>query len=348
MQPPRLAGRWGISGYQPGKGPIVGVLTVTADPAAPEAFLTDVRYTVARSGETVARSGRSTVYTGFQWRGRSNPAQQPADQVPWREVMTVDRDWKRMSGRWFTGGYDEIGIDVQLERLGGDPSVFGASVTSLKAGATGQRVKVYGANLPARIKTADIGFGQGVTVARLVSATADELSVDVDVAADAKSGPRDLSIATARRAAAVVVYDRVAAIQVRPTAGMARLGGPTFPKQVQQFEAVAFATGPDGKPGTPDDQLLGPVDVKWSLEEYTATFGDDDVKFVGGIDANGLFTPSVDGPNPERSGSRNNVGDVWVVAELPAEGTAKPLRARGHLLVTVPVYMNWYSSETGS
>lgn len=345
MQPPRLAGRWGISGYQPGKGPIVGVVTLTEDPAAPDAFVTDVRYTVARSGETVARSGRSMVYTGFQWRGRSNPPQGPADQLPWREVMSIDRDWKRMSGRWFTGGYDEIGIDVQLERLGGDASVFGASVTSLKAGATGQRVKVYGANLPARLKAGDIGFGQGVTVTRLVSATTEELSIDVDVAPDARSGPRDLSVGTARRAAAVVVYDRIAAIQVRPTAGMARLGGPTFPKQLQQFEAVALASGPDGKAGTPDDLLLGPVDVKWSLEEYTATFGDDDVKFVGAIDANGLFTPSVDGPNPERSGSRNNMGDVWVIAELPGEGTAKPLRARGHLLVTVPVYMNWYSPE---
>jgi quinohemoprotein amine dehydrogenase len=126
---------------------------------------------------------------------------------------------------------------------------------------------------------------------------------------------------------------------------MARLGGSTFPKQLQQFEAVALASGPDGKAGTPDDLLLGPVDVKWSLEEYTATFGDDDLKFVGAIDATGLFTPNVDGPNPERSGSRNNVGDVWVIAELPGEGTARPLRARGHLLVTVPVYMNWYSSE---
>jgi quinohemoprotein amine dehydrogenase len=345
MQPPKLAGRWGISGYQAGKGPIVGVLTVTADPAAADAFVTELRYTVTRSGETVARSGRSVVYTGFQWRGRSNPGQGPADQIPWREVMSVDRDWKRMSGRWFTGGYDEIGMDVQLERLGSEPALFGASVTALKAGAAAQRVKVYGANLPARIKASDIGFGQGVTVTRLVSATGDELSVDVDVAADAKIGPRDLSVATARRAATVVVYDRIAAIQVRPTAGMARLGGPTFPKQLQQFEAVAFAGGPDGKAGTSDDLLLGPVDVKWSLEEYTATFGDDDLKFVGAIDATGLFTPSVDGPNPDRSGSRNNIGDVWVVAELPGEGTARPLRARGHLLVTVPVYMNWYSSE---
>ena len=93
-----------------------------------------------------------------------------------------------------------------------------------------------------------------------------------------------------------------------------------FPKQLQQFEAVAIASGPDGKPGTPDDLQLGTVPVKWSLEEYTATFGDDDLKFVGTLDQTGLFTPNVDGPNPKRSGNRNNIGDVWVVAELTPDG----------------------------
>jgi hypothetical protein len=38
------------------------------------------------------------------------------------------------------------------------------------------------------------------------------------------------------------------------------------------------------------------------------------------------------------------------VAELAPTGTgaaAKPLRARAHLLVTVPVYMAWFNSEGG-
>jgi len=63
---------------------------------------------------------------------------------------------------------------------------------------------------------------------------------------------------------------------------------------------------------------------------------------VGEIDgARGLFTPASDGPNPKRSGNRNNVGDVWVVAtHTPAPGAA-PMRARAHLVVTVPLYMRW-------
>ena len=57
----------------------------------------------------------------------------------------------------------------------------------------------------------------------------------------------------------------------------------------------------------------------------------------------GFFTPALDGPNPERSGNRNNIGDVWVVANFsPPEGQAdRPLQARAHLIVTVPLYMRW-------
>lgn len=31
---------------------------------------------------------------------------------------------------------------------------------------------------------------------------------------------------------------------------MARIGGISFPKQYQQFEAIAYSNGPDGKPDT--------------------------------------------------------------------------------------------------
>ena len=90
--------------------------------------------------------------------------------------------------------------------------------------------------------------------------------------------------------------------------------------------------------------------ARWSVEEYTATFKDDDIKFVGELSQSGLFVPNVDGPNPKRSGNRNNIGDVWIVASFAPPGadpSAKPLRARAHLLVTVPIYMDWDSREVG-
>jgi quinohemoprotein amine dehydrogenase len=127
---------------------------------------------------------------------------------------------------------------------------------------------------------------------------------------------------------------------------MGRVGGVTFPKMLAQFEAWAFSNGADGKPDSPDDIDLGLVDASWSMEEYAATYNDDDIKFVGTLnEATGRFTPNVEGPNPARNGSRNNIGDVWVVAKYLGDAAAgKPaptLRARAHLLVTVPLYMRF-------
>jgi quinohemoprotein amine dehydrogenase len=343
MQPPKLAGRWAIVGAQTGKGSIYGQMTIAVDPGSPDTFTSDIRYTIARTGETVARSGKALVYTGYQWRGRAND---------WREVMFVERDWKQMWGRWFSGAYDETGIDVTLTRLASDPVVYGTSVSAIRTGSTAQNVRIFGANLPTSIRPDDIGLGQGVKVTRIVSARPDELSIEVDVAASAPIGARDASIAGINKPAAFVVYDKIDGIKVVPQAGMARVGGAVFPKQLQQFEAIGINNGPDGKPDTADDLNLGIVNVKWSIEEYTATFADDDAQFVGSLDQSGLFTPNVDGPNPKRSGNRNNVGDVWVVAEMsPSSGSGraegvKSLRARAHLLVTVPLYMNWFVEET--
>jgi quinohemoprotein amine dehydrogenase len=351
MQAPRLVGRWAIVGSQAGKGPIYGQMTVTSDPSAPDRFTTETRYTVARSGETLTRTGKALVYTGYQWRGRGSSAgNDPSTGPPWREVMFVERDWTQMWGRWFTGAYDETGIDVKLTRLSSDAVVLGTSVAALKTGAASLAVRIFGANLPGAPRAEDIGMGPGVRVARVVSARPDEIAVEVDVASAAPVGARSVSVGGIVKTAALVVYDRIDGIKVLPQAGMARVGGSVFPKQLQQFEAVGVNNGPDGKPDTADDLNLGLVTVKWSVEEYTATFGDDDAQFVGALDANGLFTPNVDGPNPKRSGNRNNIGDVWVVAELASADARQPgrtLRARAQLLVTVPLYMAWFESESG-
>ena len=125
-----------------------------------------------------------------------------------------------------------------------------------------------------------------------------------------------------------------------------RVGGNTFPKMLSQFEAWAYSSGADGKPDTADDIELGLVDAAWTMEEYAATYDDDDIKFVGTLnERSGRFTPNIEGPNPQRNQSRNNVGDVWVVAKVfgdaDAGKTASTLRARAHLLVTVPLYMRF-------
>ena len=53
-------------------------------------------------------------------------------------------------------------------------------------------------------------------------------------------------------------------------------------------------------------------------------------------------------------GDRNNVGDVWIVATYAgadaAPGSSRSLRARAHLIVTVPLYLKfdpWQGVPTG-
>ena len=75
-----------------------------------------------------------------------------------------------------------------------------------------------------------------------------------------------------------------------------------FPKQFQQFEAVAYSQRSGRQAGHEDDLELGPGRRDVVVEEYTATFDDDDMDVRRArIDAaTGLFTPNVDGPNPKR------------------------------------------------
>jgi len=342
MRPPRLQGKWAVAATELGKGAVYGTVTITpAGSGDTGDFTTETSLTYARSGKTVARKGRAIVYTGFQWRGKS-------DDI--REVLSIDRDWRHATGRWFSGAYDEFGVDVRLTRIGNDPILLGVAESRIRAGASGQEVHVMGVNLPGQVAPADLNFGPGVTIDRIVNAAPDRLTVSVSVAQTATIGRRAIFLAGASGDADVAVYSTIDFIKVTPQAGLARVGGGNFPKQFQQFEAVAYANGPDGKPNTKDDVDLGLVDPSWSIEEYTATYDDDDKDFVGTIDAStGLFTPNLDGPNPKRKNGTNNYGDVWVVASFQAPpagaSAAKTLKARAHLLVTVPLYIKWDQSE---
>ncbi len=344
VRQPQLEGTWAVSGHHPGRGPVYGRMVITALPDGEAQFTTDATLVYARDGRSVPHTGRAIVYTGFQWRGSSDAA---SDDTAWRQVMFVTRDWSAMSGRWFRGAFDEIGLDVTLTRVEAGPIVSGVHPPAVRTSTRDQELRIYGANLPADLAPADLSLGAGIEVSDVLSVTSDMATVRVAVAEDASVGARDVFVGRGAGQRALVAYDAVDRVTVEPLRGMARVGGIVVPKQYEQFDAVAWHNGPDGEPGTDDDLHLGVVEPTWSLEEYSATYGDEDLKYVGSLDQTGLFTPAVDGPNPERAGNRNNIGDVWVVATFTPEGSDAPLRARGHLVVTVPVYMRWDSWELG-
>jgi quinohemoprotein amine dehydrogenase len=194
-----------------------------------------------------------------------------------------------------------------------------------------------------------LDFGTGVTVKRIVSHTPTEVVVELDVAADAVTGKRDIAFRRSVLQSAIAVYDRIDYVKVTPDSALAHLGSETHPKGYQQFEAVAYQRGADGKPHTADDVELGPIDVSWSVEEFYSVYGDDDKEFVGSLSNTGLFSPASDGPNPQRKFSRNNYGDVWVVATAKdqKDKDGRPLTGKSYLVVTVPTYIKWDQPEVG-
>jgi quinohemoprotein amine dehydrogenase len=341
-----IDGTWLLSGSEPGKGTFFGKVTITKSATAPDEFTSKATYRYTRDGRVVTRTGKSIVYTGYQWRGRSSSATANSEL---REVMSVEPGWQEMSGRWFRGSYDEFGLDVTLTRATAAPSVVGVSSRALKTNTKDQELMLFGTNFPKVVTADQVDLGPGLKVARVVKVSPDSIALRVDVDSAAALGTRDLFVAGAAMREALLVYNKIDRIKVTPEAGMARVGGANFPKGYQQFEVIAVNNGPDGKAGTPDDIEIGPVPVTWSLDEYGVTYRDDDVQFVGTLDKDGLFTPNLDGPNPARSASRNNIGDVWVVATWqPPEAGARPVRARAHLVVTVPLYQVWTSGTVST
>jgi quinohemoprotein amine dehydrogenase len=361
LRAPKLAGRWLLTGYQIGRGRIYGEVVIEPG-AAEDEFTTKTKLTYVKDGAVTTRNGRSLVYTGYSWRGRSfndksrgegnGEITTSTDPAELREVMFVSRDWSQIEGRWFWGDYEEFGIDVTLRRVGAEALALGLDRFSIKSPSTGEQLKIFGANLPSDLKAEDVDFGPGFKVKRIVSAASDQVVVEVDVAEGAAPGKRDIAVRRSFAPGAVTVFDKVDYIKVNPDKAMARLGGVKFPKGYQQFEAIAWNRGPDNKPQTPDDLNLGPVDVEWAIEEFPSIYDDDDKNYIGSLSRTALFTPAIEGPNPKRKFERNNYGEVWVVATYKPKDTApsagkdaKPMTARSYFVVTVPLYVKWDQPE---
>ena len=178
---------------------------------------------------------------------------------------------------------------------------------------------------------ADVTVGSGMTVRRIISSTPGEIVAEVDVAADALSGKRNVSFRSSTLESAVAIYDRVDYVKVTPESSLATFGSQTYSRGFQQFEAIGYQRGADGRPHTADDLELGPVQVTWSMEVFYDIDPNKQDR-VGTVSPTGFFTPAAANPG-------NNY-DVWIIATAKTEkGTnGKPLVGKGYLVVTVPTY----------
>lgn len=353
MRPPKLSGKWLVSAHILGHGKYSGELTIEPGSADDE-FKTRIKLQSVTDGSVLTRTGTALVYAGYAWRGRSKSTiasgAAPDDlNKDYREALWFNPDQSKAEGRWFWGEYQEFGVDVTLQRVSAEPLISVVDRSALRTGSKSVKVRLIGENFPAQVAADDLDFGTGVKVTRIISHKPTEIVAEVDTAADAVSGKRDVFFKRSVLPSAIAVYDKVDYIKVSPETSLARLGSQTHPKGYQQFEAIGYQRGADGKLHTADDVELGPVDVDWSVEEFMAVYGDDDKSFVGHLSPTALFTPASDGPNPERKFGRNNYGDVWVVATSKTEKDkeGKPLTGRSYLVVAVPTYIRWDQPEVG-
>jgi quinohemoprotein amine dehydrogenase len=334
---PNLAGRWLVTASIQGRGKYYGELQV--QPTGDDEFTTSVHLTSVQDGSTLVRSGRSVVYGAHAWRGRSQGSQ-PASSAPddvnseAREVLWIAPDQSTAEGRWFWGQYQEFGFDVKLRRASSDATLIMVDPPSLKTGSETNRIRLIGDHFPARVTPADLNFGPGVTVRRIVSGTPGEVIAEVDVASDAALGKRDVGFFGSVAPGAVAVYDRVDYIKLTPESAMAAFADQTHARGYQQFEAIGYQRGADGKLHTADDVelgRLGPNDVTWSMEVFYAAPGSS-TDFVGKVSPTGFFAPAVDSPN-------NNF-DVWVIATAKSDNdkNGRPLVGKSYMVVTVPMY----------
>jgi len=324
--PGNAAGSWRIAGHRPGWGDYAGYMRVTA--RGGDRY--DVQYELHyAAGNKVTGHGEAVLYTGYEWRGDARLGNQPV-----RSVFALSKDGARLAGRWFLRGSDEIGASLEAVRGDAVPrgTILSVQPALVKAGGTAS-VSVHGIEVGTKFD-----LGPGIKVLSATPVSAHETRLQVEVAASAPAGWREVraaGVSTAGATGRLAIYPQLDAIRVEPAFGIARVGtvsGTTAP-QTAQFEAIAYLNGADGKPGTDDDVRLGGVPASWRIDNHDEKAkAAEDVRFAGVMEPHGQFLPNFAGPNPARKGL-NNVGNLKVIATV--DDGERTLSADGRLVVTV-------------
>lgn len=324
---PDLSGTWRTAGHHPGRGGFEGTATVTKAGDGDDTYdvEVEVRYP-GRGGGTLTATGSAVLYTGYEWRASFD-----IDGETYLEVYTVADDGNSASGRWFQQEVDSIGGDLHAVRVRPDHAeIMAVHPSHLRSGETAE-VAVHGVNLEG-----EVDLGPGVEVVRTVSESPETIVVEARAEEGAETGVREVAVGgTAAADDLFTVYRRVDSVRVEPEYAIARVGGDgPLPAIPAQFEAIGYANGPDGTPGTDDDVRIGVLDAEWSVENYNEVAeAMRDTEFAGEMRDDGLFMPAAAGPNPERVFSTNNAGDLLVKATVGDDG--RTVEGTAHLVVTV-------------
>ena len=316
------AGSWRVTGHRPGWGDYEGIATISAKEADNYAVTLELNYA---NGKTERGSGEAIVYTGFEWRGSVKLGDEEV-----RQVFTLSDGGTRLQGRWFLTRSDVIGADLRAAKIDGPAEVMAVTPGFVKAGKAAQ-VTIQGVGLAGAIS-----IDGGVTVTRIVARSAEKIVVEVQAPKGSAAGLHSVRVGDVIGARMLAVYNKIDQVRIRPDPGLSRVGdnGGKLAAIPIQFEAVAYASGKDGKIGTADDVAIGVMPARWSIDDLNpAAVAMRDKQFAGKIDAvGGLFMPGAAGPNKKRKFGTNNFGELKVIAEV--EDGQRKVKGTGKFIVT--------------
>lgn len=313
-----LVGTWSFAGHMPSKGELAGTMQVSGGDGDQFKVAVKGRYA---DGTPFNGQGSAVLYSGYEWRGSVD-----IGGVAMRQVFAAGKG--ELQGRMFESEHDERGLDFVAARQG-TAKLLAVQPGYLKAGTEAQ-VDIVGSGLDGKP-----AFGPGIEVVAVVAQSPERITVKVKAAADAAAGVQAVSVG-ALQGGSLAVYRDIAEVKVVPAFSIARVGdnGGSTPKVQGRFDAEAWGQDAAGKP-----YRIGIFPANWSVEPFDERAAEDeDVKFAGSMQKDGVFLPGDAGPNPARKMGTNNAGNLKVVAQVDDGGT--PRKGEGQLIVTVQRWNN--------
>lgn len=312
---PEVTGDWVVLTDLPESGAAYGTLSVSGD-ASPYAITGTM--TLA-DGSSIDVGGQMNLYTGFEWR-----ANLTIGGTAYRQVLAMSEDGSALSGRQFQRDNDSLGGRLSAAKVGSGPAILGVVPEAVAGQETTAQV---------------VGTGLDALMVEGANGLADQIAAN-DMGASVHLAGEDatFTFTAGDDTATAMLYDSVDRVTVEPEFTITRVGGgsPNGPAAVPaHFKAIGWMNGPDGEAGTEDDIRIGAIPAEWSVEnanEMAETM--QDASYAGKIGADGIFTPGVAGPNPDRPFSTNNAGELKVVANAAGQ------TGEAHMIVTVQRFID--------
>ncbi len=318
-------GEWLILGNEPGKGNYRGKASLKS--------LGDDEFSLEGAlsypdGTRETFSGDATLYGGYALRTRTHHngsatmgAFSFTDGVIRGEHQHNAPDFRTSASTWYP--------------MTGDSRALRLTPGYLLSGEE-TRVLIEGIGLP-DVSAKDIVTGSDeVEVLRATTNNSESIEV-VLVYRGTGHGSASISV-KGLEAGSMKLAPAVDFLSISPAMGRARVdGGLHYPAEGVQFQALAWSSGANADDPS-DDYLLGPVSAKFTLAEEKTRPNDDDLIYLGAIQADGTYLPSSDyNPIPGREYGGEGTGMVKVIANY-TRGT-ESYTAEARLVVTVPDYI---------